>query len=89
MNETLIYHLNIPSDKSYSFKGRNTIRYLNRLHLGIKADIQKKLTVICLFLDFEKAFDSVPKKALIYKLYQLGIRCKMLKLLDSFLFGKK
>ena len=80
-------HLDL--DQEGFFKGRNTIRYLNRLHLGIKADIQKKLTVICLFLDFEKAFDSVPKKALIYKLYQLGIRGKMLNLLDSFLFGKK
>jgi len=76
-------------DQEGFFKGRNTIRYLNRLHLDIKADIEKKLTVICLFLDFEKAFDSVPKKALIYKLYKLGIRGKMLRLLDSFLFGKK
>ena len=80
-------HLDL--DQEGFFKGRNTIRYLNRLHLGIKADIERKLTVLCLFIDFEKAFDSVPKKALIYKLYQLGIRGKMLKLLDSFLFGKK
>lgn len=80
-------HLDL--DQEGFFKGRNTIRYLNRLHLGIKSDIQKKLTVLCLFIDLEKAFDSVPKKALIYKLYQLGIRGKMLKLLDSFLFGKK
>ena len=70
-------------------KGRNTIRYLNRLNLAIKGDIEKKLTVICLFLDFEKAFDSVPKKGMIYKLHQLGLRGKLLKLLDSFLFNKK
>ena len=80
-------HLDL--DQEGFFKGRNTIRYLNRLHLGIKADIQKKLTVICLFLDFEKAFDSVPKKALIYQLYQLGIRGKMLKLLTASCLVKK
>ena len=59
------------------------------LNLAIKGDIEKKLTVICLFLDFEKAFDSVPKKGMIYKLHQLGLRGKLLNLLDSFLFNKK
>ncbi|KAL5265903.1 hypothetical protein ACHWQZ_G006532 [Mnemiopsis leidyi] len=43
-------------------KGKNTIRYLHRLTAGIKGDIRKKLTVLCLFIDFEKAFDSVWKK---------------------------
>lgn len=70
-------------------RGRNTVRYLNRLHMGIKADIEKKLTVLVLFLDFEKAFDSVPKKSLIFKLRMLGVRGKILKLLNSFLFDRK
>ena len=42
-------------------KGKNTIRYLNRLTTDIKGDIMKKLTVLCPFIDFEKAFDSVWK----------------------------
>ena len=33
--------------------------------MGIKSDIQQGKTVICLFLDFEKAFDSVWKRGLI------------------------
>ena len=70
-------------------RGRNTVRYLNRLHMGIKADIEKKLTVLVLFLDFEKAFDSVPKKSLIFKLCMLGVRGKILKLLNSFLFDRR
>ena len=43
-------------------EGRNTIRYLNRLCLGIRSDIQENKTCICLFIDFEKAFDSIWKR---------------------------
>jgi len=67
---------------------RNTVRYLNRLHLGIKADIDKKLTVLCLFLDMEKAFDSVWKKGLIAKLYKYGVSGQYLKIIDSFLSSR-
>ena len=38
---------------------RNTIRYLNRLHLEIKSDLLQNNTVIGLFVDFEKAFENV------------------------------
>ena len=47
---------------------RNTIRYLNRLHLEIKADLALNKTVIALFADMEKAFDSAWKKGLIVKM---------------------
>ena len=70
-------------------EGRNTIRYLNRLISGIKGDIQKKLTVICMFIDFEKAFDSVWKAGLIVKLHKLGIRGKLLELVNDFLVNRK
>ena len=57
--------------------------------LDIKNDIHNKKTVICLFLDFEKAFDSVWKKGLIVKLFSLGIKGKILKLIDQFLKSRK
>ena len=76
-------------DQEGFMDSRNTIRYLNRLILDIQTDIQKKLTSICLFIDFEKAFDSVWKKGLIVKLYQLGIRGKILHLIKDFLFNRK
>lgn len=66
-------------------KGRNTVRYLHRLTAGIKGDIQKKLTVLCLFIDFEKAFDSVWKKGLIVKLWKVGVHGCYLQTIDSFL----
>ena len=77
-----------PDQEGFS-AGKNTIRYLNRLHLGIEADKEKKMTVLCLFVDFEKAFDSVWKKGLIVKLQDLGIRGNVLKLINNFLFSRK
>ena len=68
---------------------KNTIRYLNRLILDIKSDLHEGKTVICLFLDFEKAFDSVWKKGLIVKLFLLGFRGNFLKLIDHFLQSRK
>ena len=66
-------------------KGRNTVRYLNRLNLQIKSDILESKTVLGLFIDFEKAFDSVWKKGLIVKLQKLGIQGNILQLIDNFL----
>ena len=68
---------------------RNTVRYLNRLHLSIKGDIDKKLTVLCLFLDMEKAFDSVWKKGLIAKLYQYGVNGHFLQIINDFLMNRR
>ena len=68
---------------------RNTIRYLNRLINGIKLDKQKNLTSLCLFIDFEKAFDSVWKRGLIVKLHKIGIRGNILLLINDFLTNRK
>lgn len=70
-------------------EGKNTVRYLNRLILDIKTDLQQGKTVICLFLDFEKAFDSVWKKGLIVKMFLLGFKGNFLKLIDHFLSSRK
>ena len=67
---------------------RNTVRYLNRLNLEIKSDILSKKTVIGLFIDMEKAFDSVWKKGLIIKLHTLNIKGKVLSLIDNFLTSR-
>ena len=70
-------------------ESKNTIRYLNRLHLGILSDKEKDLSILCLFVDFEKAFDSVWKKGLLIKLHQLGITGNVAYLINSFLFTRK
>ena len=55
-----------PSQEGFC-KGRNTVRYLNKLTSSIKGDQSRKLCILCLFIDFEKAFDSTWKKGLITK----------------------
>ena len=67
---------------------KNTIRYLNRLQLEIKSDLNNNKTVIALFADMEKAFDSVWKRGLIVKLSKLKIKGKILDLIDDFLFSR-
>ena len=81
-------HLYDPDQEGF-FQGRNTVRYLNRLVTGIKSDLAKKLTTIGLFIDFEKAFDSVWKQGMIVKLYKLGIKGKILHLINDFLTNRK
>ena len=87
-NYLMRYELTDPDQEGFSAK-KNTIRYLSRLHLGIEADREKSLTTLCLFVDFEKAFDSVWKKGLIYKMHQIGIKGNILKLINHFLFSRK
>ena len=41
--------------------------------------------MICVFLDFKKAFDSVPHKRLILKLQSYGISGKVLRWIEAFL----
>ena len=87
--ETYLHSIGLLDSNQEGFsKGRNTIRYLHRLTAGIKGDIMKKLTVLCLFIDFEKAFDSVWKKGLIVKLWKVGVHGCYLRTIDSFLFGR-
>ena len=64
-------------------------RYLNRLCLGIRSDISVNKACICLFIDLEKAFDSIWKRGLIVKLKKMGIRGNVLNLIDHFLTSRK
>ena len=77
-------NLQDPFQEGFS-KGKNSIRYLNRLNLTIHADKINNLTILCLFIDFEKAFDSVWIKGLIYKLAKINIKGNILKVIHDFL----
>ena len=77
-----------PNQEGFT-SNRNTIRYLNRLHLELKSDILQNNTVIGLFIDFEKAFDSVWKKGLITKMSNLNINGNILRIVDQFLHNRK
>ena len=77
-----------PTQEAYTVN-RNAVRYLNRFHLETRSDLLEKNTVIGLFVDFEKAFDSVWKKGLIVKMSKLGIQGKSLKTIYNFLESRK
>ena len=84
--ETFLIAKNLvdPFQEGFS-KGKNSIRYLNRLNLTLHADKMNNLTILCLFIDFEKAFDSVWIKGLIYKLSKINIKGNILKVINEFL----
>ena len=88
--ETLIIQIGRTDPNQEGFSARkNTIRYLSRLHLGIEDDIENNLTTLGLFVDFEKAFDSVWKRGLMVKLHDIGITGDVAKLINDFLFSRK
>ena len=84
----LLIGVHDPTQEGFTPK-RNTIRYLNRLNLHIKYELLDKNTVIGLFIDFEKAFDSVWKHGLIVKMSRLNMKGKILKLINDFLQNRK
>ena len=65
----------------------STTRYIFRLLANLEEVKRKRLACLILFLDFEKAFDSVHLPTLIVKLSQFGLKGKMIKLIHDFLFN--
>ena len=70
-------------------KNRSTTRYLFRLLCNLSDVKRKRLTSIVLFLDFQKAFDSVHLPTLIVKLYKMGVDGCFLNLIHNFLFKRR
>lgn len=51
--------------------------------------IEKGGEVHTIYMDFMKAFDTVPHRRLLGKLYSYGVRGKVLKWMESFLTGRR
>ena len=81
---------NIFSDSQYGFRNRRgcTLQLLKVLDDWTKA-IDNGLPVDTLYLDLQKAFDSVPHKRLILKLERLGITGNLLRWIKNFLSERK
>lgn len=70
--------------------GRSTTRiYLFRLLADLSEIKRQKLACMILFLDFEKAFDSVHIPTLITKLSKMGVCRLMFRLIHNFLVSRK
>ena len=67
---------------------RSTVRYLYKLTSMLSEAKIRKLNAIILFIDFEKAFDSVWIKGLIIKLLHYGIKGKFLRLITKYLSNR-
>ena len=77
---------NLLSPHQYGFcKGRSTVTQLLATINDWMVSLDSKTPVDAVYLDFSKAFDSVPHKRLLYKLHNYGIRGKLLEWIEDFL----
>lgn len=89
IRQNIVDHLNengLLSDCQFGFrKNRNTILQLLSVLEDWTEAIDKDLQVDTVYLDFSKAFDSVPHRRLLKKVESYGISGKILVWLQSFL----
>ena len=67
--------------------GRSTSDGIFILHALVKHVLKDNGKLYCVFIDYEKAFDTVIHKALWVKLINNGVSCKFTRILQS-LYGK-
>ena len=68
---------------------KNTTRYLYKMTAAVEEARRRRLSTMLLFLDFEKAFDSVPISALIFKLNMYGVSGPFLQIIHAFLTSRQ
>lgn len=81
---------NLLSDFQFGFRaGRGTELAITNVYKSIINALDKSHYCIGVFLDLEKAFDSVPHDRLLAKLERLGIRGRSLEWLTSYLMNRE
>ena len=81
---------NLFTDSQYGFRERRgCILQLLTVFDTWSKYIDADIPVDTVFLDFKKAFDSVPHKRLLYKLERLGVSGNVLKWISSFLSNRQ
>ena len=81
---------NILSSSQHGFRAQHSCQtqLLETIHDWAKS-IDNKSSTHAIFLDFSKAFDTVPHQRLILKLERYGIRGHLLDWLRAFLMGRR
>ena len=85
MTEFLLDNKVIPPEQHGFLPKRSTTTNLLKCINQWSAEMDKGNPVDILYLDFQKAFDTVPINRLLYKLDHLGIRGNLLQWIESFL----
>ena len=81
-----MYSRGLISEIQYGFqRRRSTTALLLQAVDDWSVTLEQRSTIHCLFLDFPKAFDSVPHERLLIKLASLGVGGKLLSWLRGFL----
>ena len=77
-------------DNQHGFrKNKSTGTYLSHMLSVIQHNCSRKYATAGIFVDLQKAFDSVWQDGMLYKLKELGFGSKFLKLIHSFLKDRK
>ena len=72
------------SDAQFGFrKGRSTVDAIFVLNAVVSKCLNENKRLACAFIDFKKAFDSIYRNGLWLKLYTLGIRGKVLRIVKN------
>ena len=75
---------NIISDAQFGFKhGSGTTEAIFALHNLISLYLNKKKKLYCCFIDYKKAFDTVDRDKLFFKLARSGITGKLLNIIKQ------
>ena len=76
------YHVYVEAQAGFR-KGMGTIDNIFILHSLISHRVNEKKMLFSAFIDFKKAFDFVVRDVLWYKLIQMGVRGKILNIIQS------
>ena len=76
-------------NSQYGFrKNRSTSTYLTNMIATIQHQVKTKHSVSGLFLDLQKAFDSVWHKGLLFRLAECGLSGRILETISQFLYSR-
>ena len=82
-------HKNIFNSSQYGFRHNcNTFKALNKFSNDVFSAIDNKLSVLSVFIDFAKAFDTINHTILINKMHHYGIRGPILSWLKDYLSNR-
>ncbi|XP_075159386.1 uncharacterized protein LOC142232535 [Haematobia irritans] len=64
-------------------RGYSTTDNIYNLASIVSLKFKEKKKVYCFFVDFKAAFDKIERKALIYKLFEIGLSYKLVKFIEK------